>query len=69
MTEKEMIKKEMKKRIKKHPILKQYVKKGIEEYHLTEDEAIEVMIERFFNIRGIKWTKDFPIVTMGLKDI
>lgn len=54
MTEKEMIKKEMKKRIKKHPVLKQYVKKGIEEYDLTEDEAIEVMIERFFNIRGIK---------------
>ena len=54
MTEKEMIKKEMKKRIKEHPILKQYIKKGIEEYRLTEDEAIEVMIETYFDIRGIK---------------
>lgn len=53
MTEK-VIKEEMKKRIKKHPILKQYIKKGIEEYHLTEDEAIEVMIETYFNVRGVK---------------
>lgn len=54
MIEKEMIKKEMKKRIKEHPILKQYVKKGIEEYHLTEDEAAEIMIEAYFDVRGIK---------------
>lgn len=54
MTEKETIKKEMKKRIKKHPVLKQYVEKGINEYNLTEDEAIDIMIETYFNVRGIK---------------
>lgn len=49
-----VIKKKMKKRIKKHPFLKQYVEIGIKEYNLTEDEAIDIMIETYFNIRGIK---------------
>ena len=64
-----VIKKKMKKRIKKHPFLKQYVEIGIKEYNLTEDEAIDIMIETYFNIRGIKWVKDFLIIMMGLKGI
>ena len=36
---------EMKKRIKKHPVLKQHLKQGIEEYGLTEEEALETMIQ------------------------
>lgn len=36
---------EMKERIKKHPVLKQYLKQGIEEYGLTEEEALETMIQ------------------------
>ena len=54
MKENKQLKEEMKKRIKEHPVLKKYVKKGIEEYHLTEDEAAEIMIEVYFNVKGIK---------------
>lgn len=36
---------EMKERIKKHPVLKQYLKQGIERYGLTEEEALETMIQ------------------------
>lgn len=35
---------EMKKRIKEHPVLKQYLEEGIEKYGLTEEEALETMI-------------------------
>ena len=35
---------DMKKNIKKNPILKQYINKGIKEYNLTEEEALDCMI-------------------------
>lgn len=51
MKENEQLKKEMKKRIKKHPVLKQYVEKGIKEFGLTEDEAAEIMIAAYFSTK------------------
>ena len=35
---------DMKKAIKENPITKKYLKKGIEEYGLTEEEALDDMI-------------------------
>ena len=54
MKENEQLKEEMKKRLKEYPVLREYLRKGVEEFGLTEDEAAEIMIEAYFNVRGIK---------------
>ena len=41
---KEQVIGEMKKGIKEHPILKQYLRNGIEKYGLSEEEALDCMI-------------------------
>lgn len=51
MKENEQLKKEMKKRLKKHPILREYLRKGVEEFGLTEDEAAEIMIAAYFSTK------------------
>ena len=54
MKEDEQLKKEMKKRLKEYPVLREYLRKGVEEFDLTEDEAAEIMIAAYFSVRGIK---------------
>ena len=53
MKENEQLKEEMKKRIKKHPVLKEYIKEGVEEFGLTKDEAVEIMIEAYFSTKKV----------------
>lgn len=40
---------EIKKGIKKNPIAKKYLEKGIKEYGLTEEEALNCMIYAWLN--------------------
>ena len=48
MTEKGLIE-DMKKRIKENPITKEYLDKGINEYGLSEEEALDIMIAAWLN--------------------
>ena len=53
MKENEQLKKEMKKRLKEYPVLKEYLRKGVEEFGLTEDEAAEIMIAAYFSTKKV----------------
>ena len=41
---------DLKKGIKENPILKKYLDKGINEYGLTEEEALDIMIEAWLGV-------------------
>lgn len=41
---------DMKKGIKENPVLKKYLDKGINEYGLTEEEALDAMIEAWLGV-------------------
>lgn len=51
MKEDEQLKEEMKKRLKEYPVLREYLRKGVEEFGLTEDEAAEIMIAAYFSTK------------------
>ena len=40
---------DMKKKIKENPVTKKYLDKGINEYGLTEEEALDCMISAWLN--------------------
>jgi hypothetical protein len=41
---------DMKKGIKENPVLKKYLDKGINEYGLTEEEALDIMIGAWLGV-------------------
>lgn len=53
MKENKQLKEEMKKRLKEYPVLREYLRKGVEEFGLTEDEAAEIMIAAYFSTKGM----------------